>query len=388
MSVSKCFSTVTVCFVFVFLTVGVVSAEDFAIFFHDDFEGADIDDNPRPVWSWETPYSKTSPYGMMYGEGDIYSNKQVNVGGRSSRVLSLNFNGRNGFCNICGSATHFIKDFELREQCFSVNGGPFSNKLFNKDGGFTTWRLTSIDSSKVCFNGEAPIEGSLLGDNFIEPGDELKIPFQCGISGSIGGAEDRRSDCNLAINYLNGIDREHFEPNMTLARRMYLYIPKSTEMPGSGLKLGYTVFQKTGENPVSIIPVILTSRNSSLEVDGNKYFGYKFTDYRFERDKWHYLEEVWTRESREGGFDGTYKLYAGEVGSDTSTPLLSLTEIEYGDIKKLSIIGNWQHKNEAIGSIYIDNVMVANRFIGQGDFKSTDRGDWVSPPDAPQLNVE
>jgi len=363
------------------------SAEESSILFQDDFENAVINGSPNPVWSWQTPFSKDNPYGMMYGEGDIYSNKEVSLGGRLSRVLSLNFNGRNGFCNICGSATEVVTASELQEQCLSTSGGPFSSKIFNKDGGFSIWATTGVDVNNVCFDGTKPVGSSLFGDNAIEAGDELKLPYQCGINGTIGNDVDRRSDCNLAINYLNDIKHEHFQPGMVLSRRMYLYIPQSTILPDNGVKLGYTVFQRPNERAVGIIPVIRTSRKSRLEIEGGSYFDYQFANYHFARDVWHYIEEVWTRESATGKRDGSYRLYAGEVGSDTAVPLLSLTDIEYGDIKKLSIIGNWQHQNDAIGNVYIDNVMVANRFIGQGDNLEGLQG-LVNPPTSPTLYVE
>lgn len=386
MNNSKFFFVITSCLFIFFLGARVGLAEDSPVLFQDDFENGVVDGKPNPVWNWEASFSPSNPYGMMYGTGDIYSSKSVSVGKRNSKVLSLNFDGRNGFCNTCGTATHVIKSSEVQEQCLSVSGGPFSSKMFNKDGGFSTWEITSADESRVCFDGSGPLEGSLFGDNIIETGDELKLPYQCGINGDVGGVVDRRSDCNLAINYLEGIEEEHFQPGMVLARRMYLYFPESTVMPGNGMKLGYTVFQRPNGRSVKIIPVFMTSRNSSLEVDGNIAFDYQFASYKFVRDKWHYLEEVWTRESAVGQSDGSYRLYAGEVGSDTSSPLLSLSGIEYGDIKELSIIGNWQHRNDAKGSIYIDNVMVANGFIGQGH---PDEGQgWVSPPSAPELDVQ
>jgi hypothetical protein len=367
-----------------FLVPGIGFAQESKVLFSADFEST-LNGNPSPVWSWKEPYSSSNPFGMMLGAGDIYSLRTVDVGQRKSGVLSLNFDGRNGFCNTCGWATHNITSEELQNNCVSVNGGPFGDKLFNKSRGFSTWSVTRSDTQVTCFEQSALVENSLFGDNAMEVGDELKLPFQCGLNGTVGNNIDRRSDCDLAINYLKNIDIAHFKPGMTLARRMYLYIPNLTETPNWGLKLGYTTFQFPSGGVGAIIPVFKTSRDETLEVEGGPYFNYQFPGYKLTRNTWHYIEEVWVRESSEERSDGTYKIYAGVVGTDTTTPLLTVTGIQFGQIKNLSIIGNWQHLNDAVGNIYIDNVMVANEFIGQGD-TSIDQGELIlSAPSAPEI---
>ncbi len=79
---------------------GVYAAE---IFFEDDFEKSTIDSQPSPKWSCKSPiFQENISTGMMYEDTDIYTViDEMAFSGNYS--LRLNFSGRNGWCNECGS---------------------------------------------------------------------------------------------------------------------------------------------------------------------------------------------------------------------------------------------------------------------------------------------
>ncbi len=344
-----------------------VHAEDL---YSNNFDNNSL--NSSSTWGFKTSYSQNNLFGMMSGKSDIYSAYPFSDAYSGSHVMRLNFEGRNAWCNTCGSDDHKITASEISSGCLSTNGGATDGFIYNRTKGFSRWKVTSSSSNSVCFNKSAPSGSSMFGDNSMAAGDTIKIPRKCGVNGKVGGNINRRSDCDLAINYLSNINSSHFEPGEKLARRMYIYIPQSTVLPNIGIKLGYTNFKADGRE-VKVIPLISVQRDSRLEVDGNSLFGFTQTPLFFKRGQWHYFEEVWTRETSTGASNGTYAIYAGPAGASNLTkPLVTKSGLRYGELSKFSIIGNWQHMNDAKGSIYLDDIAVANKYIGpQGSVASS-----------------
>ena len=193
-----------------------------APFFEDNFEHANgIAVGPSPVWSWQSPYSSSNRFGMMLGEHDIYSlsTTQAHSGRRSLRI---NFNGRNNFCNTCGSEAVTVTSENLSSRCFTTSGIR-ETTVYNRDNGFSQWAVTSSNDSQVCLNLETPTQAPIINiAASINVGDQLRVPRVCGLNGSIGGQTRRRSDCDLAINYLNGIEKSHFTDSCAVKSKFKL----------------------------------------------------------------------------------------------------------------------------------------------------------------------
>ena len=342
-----------------FLFATISSLPNAAPFFTDDFEGPNgITSGPSPLWSWKSPYASNNRFGMMFGEHDIYSTSAIQAhSGR--RSLRINFNGRNNFCNTCGLEAVTVTSQNLASGCFNTSGVR-ETTIFNRDNGFSVWDVTSSNDTQVCVNLETPKLAPIIDiAASITVGDELRVPRVCGLNGSIGGQTRRRSDCDLAINYLNGIEKSHFDYGNTLSRRMYIYIPSETIIPSVTIKLGYAKFDAS-----SIVPFVSSSRGARFEVDGNAILGFIQTELFFERDRWMYIEEVYTRETAANANNGRFQLFAGFSGDDVTQPIHSATGLHFGELKSLSIIGNWPHFNDASGYMYVDDVSVSNQYIG------------------------
>ena len=180
------------------------------------------------------------------------------------------------FCNICGSETVTVNASNLIDGCFD-SSGEREDVVYNSGNAFSVWQVTSSTPSQVCVDLSAPVEQPILD---IAPsvalGDELKLPRICGVNGSIGSNISRRSDCDLAINYLEGISPADFEFGETLSRRMYVYIPSETILPSVTVKLGYAKFEAS-----NIVPFVSSSRGARFEVDGNAILGFLQTDLFF-----------------------------------------------------------------------------------------------------------
>jgi hypothetical protein len=378
---------------FLAVTVGLgASISSFSIaetFFSDDFDEG-LGANKESIWSWQEPYSVDNPFGMMIGEGDIYSVSSVeSYNGNSS--LRLNFDGRNGWCNACGSDTFFVGNTldgttYLRSDStdFLLNQPDSRRKIFNKDERWAQWTPSEAKSQSLFFENGAPSRNELDGGATFTAGQEVKAAKICGIDGDVGGDINRRSDCNLAINYLEGVSKAQFDFGKTIARRMYLYIPRQTVLPNVVLKLGYTWFEESGSK-FTVLPVVSVHRGEKLEVITTALTGsYTFTGITIERDTWYYLEEVYTRESAPYYSDGKYALYFYGASEAKSVPVVSYDNVKYGELNRFAIIGNWQHTNDAEGFFYIDAVAIADRYIGPIEYS----GISVSPPNPPEVNIQ
>lgn len=348
------------------------------VFFEDDFDSGAISQGASPDWSWPTPSTEGNPEkGMMYGPDDVYYiSNQKSRSGRYS--LGLKLDGRNGWCNVCGSYEKTISSSEASSGCISVSGSTWDDQIFNKSDGFSVWNITSTSSNQVCVNkNSAVMQNIFSGGGALSTGDVIKVPYKCGVNGNVGGNISRRSDCNKAINYLSGVSASDLPYGGTIARRFYLYIPSETTLPGMTLKLAYTHWRRGGRT-VSATLKLSVQRNLTMEVSmptGGKYIG----NPAIEKDTWYYFEEVFTRESSSGGSDANYKLYVGKDGETEGLLLTNETNFELGELVDISINGNFQHNNDVRGYIYIDDVKIADEYIGP------DGG--ISPPRAPSLTI-
>lgn len=331
------------------------------VFFEEDFEGGGLNTTPNPVWSWKEALSASNlDSSMAFGSQDMYS-----ISGTQSytgnSALQLNFEGRNNICNQCGTQEVILDQTAVDSSCVAITGAPWSNVIYNKTNGFSSWSITSFTDTQVCFNKVTPVGKSLLTTSSVNVGDSVLVPFQCDVNGIVGNNINRRSDCNKTINYLDGVVAADFPYGKQLARRFYLYIPSTTELPGTTLKLGYAHFRVNGKLLANTVKLSV-QRGVTLEMT---LPGGKFVDsYAIAKDKWYYFEEVWTRESADGAADGKYQFWVSPADKFDPQPHVTQTAVDIGELANISVNGNFQHNNDAKGSVYFDSVVIADGFIG------------------------
>ena len=337
--------------------------------FSDDFETDRITTpDPANTVTWKAPYSAPSNlYGMMFGEGDMYTRSLAHkYSGKYS--LRLDFEGRNNFCNSCisGIKTVFMKSGLSNQTYFQDNAGTDHTlnfgtlpdpqiRVYNKSDNWARWQVSSVAVDRLNFVGNSPAQNDMGGDGDFDAGDEIKIVKMCGVS-------ERRHDCDLAINYLENFSAPvHFPYGGTLARRMYFYLPSSTQLPDIGIKLGYVHFKKGG--PYAVFPAIMIrSGVSKLEMANGGMYAYDWGG-TIKKDTWYYLEEVYTRESASGANDARYQLWLAEAGLPEVLKA-DETGFNIGSFIDMSIVGNFQNMENATGSIYFDDVAIATSRIG------------------------
>ena len=352
-------------FYFGFIACGASHAQE--IFFEMDFE-SDIS-NSAGRWNFKPAFNPIlEPTGMMYGKGDIYDRSAL-IAHSGNYSLQLNFDGRNGFCNLCPGAKKYTVSSGLSDVTYLVTdnlselAAEFSSlpdthaRLFNRTDYFSRWQVTSADNSRISFMNDVPTSNNMGGKGLFSSDDLIIVKEAC-------PSGERRSDCNLAINYLKGIDSFDFPLAGTLARRFYLFIPNETVLPGITFKLGYTYFKSPAGNSKSTWILVSTQRNNQLEVANQALYDFEFTGLHLQRNTWYYIEEVWTRESTLGGTDGSYELYAAISGESVLFPIVSRSGINIGELQNISIVGNWQNNQDAIGYAYFDDIVVATFRIG------------------------
>lgn len=362
-------------------------------FFADNFDQgigtSSVGDTP---WRWQAPYSQANEFGMMVGEGDIYEVSNAVIF-RGEGSLRLNFDGRNGWCNQCGSDTYTVANdsgdvkFLKPDDPKALANQPNSDRpIFNKSDQWSRWTPQSALNDRLYFLGDSPTRNAMGGDGVFSAGDEVKVARECGLDGTVGGDPARRSDCNLAINYLEGLSASDFGYGDSLARRFYIYLDENVVMPNVAIKLGYTFFRNSEKGRYSTYAMIFTSRNNAIEVNTSSLTGnYTFSSMAFEKGTWYYFEEVFNRETSPGAADGTYQLYVYEHDQvSVGTPTVSLGGINFGELLEMSVIGNWQHFNDATGSMYIDEVAIADHYIGPVDGQIKIK----AAPSAPILDVD
>lgn len=242
---------------------------------------------------------------------------------------------------------------------------PDANRLvFDRTDYWAKWEPSSVvnqdaTNDRINFTGNAPIQNDMGGSGKFNGGDDVAICLKCGVDGSVGGDINRRSDCDLAINYLQGISASDLPLGGALFRRFYFYIPSSTTLPSIAIKLSY-FHDASGHAQWTVLD------DTKMEVYSGGNFGVAWTGVYIQKDKWYYIEEEFKRESSVGASDGEYKMWIAKDGTDPGNPVvdqtgLSLQQINVGT--GMSIIGNWPHTNDASGYIYIDDISIANTRI-------------------------
>lgn len=318
------------------LVFGLNSASMAETFFQEDFEKGNITSTPNPQWSWKAPISPTNiTKGLMLsGDSDMYSvsNTIAFTGEYSWR---LNFAGRNNWCNQCGSQEVILTQSDINAGCASVMGGPWNNIIYNKSNGFSTWKILSNTDNLVCFDTTQAVGNTLFNTNGFAEGDAIALPYQCGVNGVVAKRINRRSDCNKAINYLDGVSDANFGYGESISRRFYLYIPSETVLPNTTLKLGYSHYRRDGVKTAYTLKLSV-QRGLTLELTAP---GGKVTNpFTVQRNKWYYFEEVFTRESSDSANDGKYVLYASPAGLKPQPPVISQTNVTIGSIIDMSIM--------------------------------------------------
>jgi len=342
----------------------VVDAAERKIFLEENFKDG-VNEDSEELWQWDYTSQGTST-GMMYGEGDIYEiSDETYMSDRSS--LRLNFNGRNNFCNICGGVDYELTTTEDELLCFQFGNQAHQKSVYNKTAEFSTWPIVSERGDTACIAKTRPNMDNVGGvDIDSKLTDTVHLPNKCGVNGTVGGNIDRRSDCNRAVNYLKGVSAADLSFGETISRRFYMYVPLETELPEVTFKLGYSYWAREGESLRSATLKISTQRGNSLELSmpsgttttiGRDVF-------KLTKGKWFYFEEIFTRESALGRIDATYTLYASPEDQYSNEPIIVDSNFNLGELRKMTIGGNWQHFNEVSGYVYFDNILISNMYAG------------------------
>jgi hypothetical protein len=85
-------------------------------------------------------------------------------------------------------------------------------------------------------------------------------------------------------------------------------------------------------------------------------------------NKWYYYEELFVRESSEGAGDAEYHLYFGALDDNIGEPVISRTDFNIGELKDISMHGNWQHYNDVSGYIYFDDILMSDGYVGPAGY--------------------
>lgn len=334
------------------------------ILFQEDFSSGTITGNPQPKWAWDL--SDNPLVGMMFGANDIYSiSSDMFMSKR--RSLKMDFGGRNNFCNLCGGDAVDLPKIENSTACVTASGGPYQNLVYNRSDNFSSWRVksTSNNGNTVCFDTSSSLANNSFGvKGKVAAGDSIFLPKICGVNGIIGNDKDRRSDCDRAINYLKNVSASDFKYGESLSRRFYIFIPKETVLPDNTLKLGYTRW----ENTQSVVTIsVQRDMTLGLVLAGGENIAFSRDDqsaYRAPREKWIYFEEVYKRETSANSKDGEYTLYVGTEGDNLKKPHTHVENLTYGELKQVSIGGNWQHWSDVKGAVYFDNILISKGYAG------------------------
>lgn len=355
-------------FLLLFLASFASHAQDAKILFEEDFSEP-INGNPNPVWSWNLQEGKRD--GMMLGENDIYQvvEGEQFISHRSS--LRLNFSGRNGLCNTCGGEYAEVNSISNGKACVLTNSEGRESYVYNLSNEFSTWNVVESANGETCFDTGSPKQPSIgNATSEVSVGDAIFLPNVCGETGTVGRNIDRRSDCDKAINQLQGVASTNLGYGETISRRFYLYIPKETTLPDVTFKLGYSTWQRSGESFRYSTLKISVQRDLTLELhtpDGGKYVRSATSSDAFmlPRDEWVYFEEVFTKESSPDNSDASYTLYVNSISDHGSEPITHVDNFVLGDLRGMSIGGNWQHMSNVDGYVYFDNIVISKSKVGQ-----------------------
>ncbi|WP_347330105.1 hypothetical protein [Marinimicrobium locisalis] len=343
-------------------------AQDADILFKEDFSEP-INGNPNPVWSWNLEEGKRD--GMMLGENDIYRVVEGEQFVSHRKSLRMNFAGRNDLCNTCGGEYLEVTSVSDGEACTRADPDGYESYVYNLSNQFSTWNIIDSPEGQLCFNAKSAKEPS-IGDaeSSVKVGDAIFLPNICGETGTVGRNIDRRSDCDKAINQLDGVSSKQLDFGETLSRRFYLFIPPETVLPDVTFKLGYSTWQRPGEGFRYSTLKISVQRDLTLELhtpDGGKYVrsGSSLDAFTVPKDKWIYFEEVFTRESSADSKDASYTLYVSPIDDLDREPITHVDNFVLGELRGMSVGGNWQHMSDVKGYVYFDNIVISKSKVGQ-----------------------
>ena len=284
--------------IIVLLQLGIVSIASAVDYLELDFESAATGQTPAsftgyPIWFLPPSFDRN------YGPGNHF--EVVDTTAHSgNNSLRFTYDGRNGFCNTCGTklvlhkegldgADYFVandgQDLTLfNELLVDSNGKPILNSkgeqiftslphaspgkmVYNQSQGYAQWEIVSIatentKNDKLLLKSVRPGIGNFANAKpEINGRDQVSIARQCGVDGSIGIVNgqpsiNRRSDCDSVISWLGGITPGIQPSGGSIFRRAY--IKTDSVDPPQGQKLNYAFLGRSGATnttvPITTIP--------------------------------------------------------------------------------------------------------------------------------------
>lgn len=334
------------------------------VLFEEDFSDP-ISSSPNPAWSWNI--MEGSRDGMMLGSnGDVYKRAYDEKFLSHKYALQLDFLGRNGFCNSCGGKFIEVTSIAEGHACASTGSTDvYESFIYNLSNDFSVWEVNEnlSSSGEVCFNTNSPQKSAINNqESTVSLGDSIFLPNVCGVNGDVGNDIDRRSDCNKAVNYLQNVGSEDFGYGETLSRRFYFYIDQNAVMPDITFKLAYSYWQRPDEKVRGAELNISVQRDNTFSLltpASTRETLSSPEDIHFKKGQWYYVEEVFKRETSLGASDGAYTLYSAPAGEEHGIePTLEIEGFEIGELRRMSIGGNWQHFEDVSGNVYYDNIKI------------------------------
>ncbi len=363
------------------------------VFFEMDFESFNITTatNPSPIWSLPSRFTS------FYGPNNSFEITDT-TSAHGSQSLKFDYNGRNGYCNTCGTyltsqaqgsnnLNYFVAN-SGEDLTLSTNRGPSAKSgrlVYNQTNGMSKWEVLAVTNSSSGNTNDKltlrllreGIDGSSPGFNSL---DEVFIARQCGVDGHVAGNIDRRNDCNGMISWFDNFTspQQHGE---SIFRRVYLKAELTSIDPvartGIHQKLGYWRLPEISNyfpngsdlSKDNIILLADSFKGAALkpQVSGlNTYGGigsYR-PDLEFERGVWYYIEQEFKAESTPGAADGMYQLWFSKAGEEVNSPALSITGLTLPPVSEASFWGNVQHTSHSYGIWYIDDIIISDSRIG------------------------
>ena len=241
---------------FCLLTLLIAHTANAREFFNIDFEDGQqppVSVPPNANSEWSLPPIFESVYGP--GNHFLVTDATSHSGNYS---LRFTYEGRNGFCNTCGTkeflhnqgldgVDFFVSDVDIDLTSVDdpisgkTNKGPAAAPgkiIYNKSNGYSKWEIVAVESSVPedpnAFNNDKLIVKLLRQGINGEPAefnsnDAIGIARQCGVDGTVGNDIDRRSDCDQVITWFTNVSDGSDPlippaqvPGSSIFRRVYL----------------------------------------------------------------------------------------------------------------------------------------------------------------------
>ncbi len=346
------------------------------------------------------------------GVGDIYEivSFDSHSGGYS---LRFNYNGRNGFCNTCGTSKHTQKsgfgnasffvsdsgeDLTLRENSDQA-AARSGKRVYNVTDGHTLWEVVSVDNQDATNDKlDLRLIKDGIGNNTrlnFQSGDQIEVARQCEVDGSRSvNKPELRSNCDEAISYFSGVPGTQ-QLGQSIYRRFYIKIEAVSV--NYQTKLHFLIGKVNGSNKAYYLNLKTSASTfpdyylhvelAQFKPDDPKYFypnvnGELFT---FKRGNWYYVEEQFKASDPVGALNGEYRLWLSEAGQepvDSSTPIVEVTGFNVPVVDKNSLFGNVSSLTHSYGYIYLDDYKIAHDWNGPvtTDLRATNTLVPSSPP--------